>query len=112
MHLDVTNAGAVSVLKLPANLSRSHAEMLKTYLRRSLDCAGRLIVDCEQVAFVDPDCLRILCSAYRLSKTMHKDFVVAGQHPGLFLRVAKEADYVHCMGCGLETDSGCLWGMR
>jgi len=112
MYLDIKDAGTVAVLKLPVNLNTHYSEMLKIYLRRSLDSTGRLIVDCEQVTAVDPDCLKILCSAYRLSRTLRKDFVVAGQRSELFLKAVKAAEYAHCMGCGLETDEGCLWGMR
>src|SRR5574340_460377 len=84
MHIDVRNAGSLSVLTLPGNLSGRHAETLKIYLRRSLDQDGRLIVDCEQVSLVDPSCLTVLCAAYRISRALHKDFIVAGHRPGPF----------------------------
>ena len=112
MHLDVKNAGAVSVLTLPGKLTGQYAETLKMYLRHSLDCTGRLIVDCGQVTAVDPDCLKILCSAFRLSRSMRKDFVVAGQQPDLFLNAVKTTEYGHCIGCGLETEEGCVWGTQ
>ncbi|MDH4161864.1 MAG: STAS domain-containing protein [Nitrospirota bacterium] len=111
MDFEVKDTGAVAVLTLPVNLSRHYAETLKIYLRRALDRTGRLIVDCEQVTAVDPDCVKILCAAYRLSRTKHKDFVVAGPSPDLFLRAAKDS-YAPCAGCGIETDEGCVWRMR
>lgn len=109
MYLDMKNSGTVSVLTLPGNLSDHYAETLKMYLRRSLDCTGRLIVDCGKVTSVDPDCLKILCSAYRLSRTMRKGFVVAGQRPGLFLKAVKETENGQCMGCGPGGEEDCVW---
>lgn len=112
MHLDVRNSGTLSVLTLPGDLNRRHAETLRIYLRRSLDQAGRLIVDCEQVSTVDPDCLSILCAAYRISRVLQKDFVVAGQRPGPFLKAVKEVDRARCRACDLETGDACLWHAR
>lgn len=112
MHLDIQSAGMVSVLTLPEHPTRHYAFLLKTYLRRSLDGAGRLIVDCEQVTAVDPLCVKVLCSAYRLSRMVHRDFVVAGQRSEPFLRAVKDAEYAHCVACDVASAEGCLWGMR
>jgi len=108
MQVDMKDTGTVAVLTLPPNLTSHFAETLKMYLRHSLGRTGRLIVDCEQVTTVDSDCLKILCAAYRLSRTMHKDIVVAGQQPELFL---KAVEFAHCRVCGQEGE-GCLWEMR
>lgn len=112
LHLQIRNAGMLSVLTLPGHLKDRHAEVLKIFLRRSLDQDGRLIVDCGNVSAIEPECLRILCSAYRLSRAMHKDFVVAGHQPDLFLKAVRDAKYAHCIGCGHESDEQCLWEAR
>jgi len=111
MQLSVKDAGSLAVLTLRGELKDSHADELKTCLRRVLDYVNRLIVNCEGVTRVDASCLNILCSAYRMSQLMRKGFVLAGHQPRLFMQAVKATEYVHCVGCGLESDKGCIWGI-
>jgi len=110
VRFSVQDSGAVAVLTLPVNLTRNHADTLKTYLRRTLDCGGRLIVDCGNVASADENCLAILCTAFRLSKQLGRDFVLAGQRPAAVLDAAREGKGLHCVECSLENEHGCIWG--
>ncbi len=111
LQLAVQDAGRLAVLTLKGDLKRDQADELKAHLRRSLDYVGRIIINCEKVTGVDTICLHILCSAYRLSQTLHKEFSLAGHRPEIFRQAVKVSEYSHCVGCGLECDHGCIWGM-
>jgi len=89
MQLTVKDAGAFAVLTLQGELHAGHAGELKDCLRRLLGYVGRLIVNCEKVTGVDAACLRILCSAYRVSQNLQKEFSVAGHSPELFREAVK-----------------------
>ncbi len=104
MQLTV-HADSLAVLFLQGKLDRSHADELRAFLRRSLDCVNRLIVSSEQVTGVDDACLKVLCNAYRMSQTLHKEFTLAG-HP----RAGQISSREHCGGCGLKDGQGCIWG--
>lgn len=111
MHLTVKESGTLGVLTLKGELTQHHADELKIFLRRALDYVGRVVVDCEKVIAVDPACLQVICSAYRQSQMLRKHFALAGHRQDLFLDAAKASKYVHCVGCGFESEQGCIWGM-
>ena len=111
MTLMVVDSGALAVLILRGNLKSDEADELKTCLRRAFVNVNRLIVNCAEVTGMDSGCLNILCSAYRRSQSMRKSIVLAGHQPKLFLQAVQATDYVNCVGCGLESDHGCLWGV-
>ncbi len=110
LQLAVQDAGHLAVLTLRGELKQNHADELKAHLRRSLDYVGRIVVNCEKVTGVDLACLQVLCSAYRFSQALHKEFSFVGHRPELFLQAVRRSGYEHCVGCGLECDNGCLWG--
>ncbi len=112
MHLTVKESGSLGVLTLDGELTQKRADELKICLKQGLDYVGRLVVDCKNVTAVDPVCLQIICSAYRQSQKLQKDFALAGHRYDLFLSAARASEYVHCVGCGLESTQGCLWGMN
>ena len=110
VRLEMHDPGPLAVLTLPTRLTRGHADMLKTYLRRSLERRSRLIVDCGEVASVDEDCLAVLCAAFRLSKSFGGDFMLAGNRSAAFLEAARASRALHCVECGLDSEDGCIWG--
>ena len=109
MHLTVRDSGTLGILTLRGDFSELHAEELRTHLTRGLNRPNRLIVNCEQVASFDMTCLKLLCSAYRLSHILKKDFVLAGDRTALFRRAAGEAADIPCAGAVQECEAGCLW---
>ncbi len=111
MHLIVKESGTLGVLTLQGELAQNQADELKLFLRRALDYVGGIIVDCEKVTRVDPACLQIICSAYRQSQMLRKNFELAGHRQDLFRDAAKVSQYLHCVGCELESEQGCLWGL-
>lgn len=109
IHLTVRNSGTLGILTLQGSLSGPQAEELRTHLVRGLDRVDRLIVNCEQVTSIDMVCLKLLCTAYRVSHVLKKDFALAGDRTALFRRAARAAEYAHCPGTGQECETGCLW---
>jgi len=109
IHLTVRNSGTLGILTLQGSLSGPQAEELRTHLVRGFDRVDRLIVNCEQVTSIDMGCLKLLCTAYRVSHVLKKDFALAGDRTALFRRAAKAAEYAHCPGAGQECKTGCLW---
>ncbi len=109
IHLAVRNSGTLGILTLQGSLSEFQAGELRTHLARVLDRVDRLIVNCEQVTSIDMSCLKLLCTAFRVSHELRKDFALAGDRTALFHRAAEAAEYVHCSGAGQECKTGCLW---
>ena len=109
MHLTVRDSGTLGILTLRGDFSELHAEELRTHLTRGLNRPNRLIVNCERVASFDMTCLKLLCSAYRLSHILKKDFVLAGDRTALFRRAAGESAEAPCAGAAHECEAGCLW---
>ncbi len=105
MQLTV-HADSLAVLFLQGELARGHADELRSCLHRSLDRVDRLIVSCEQLTCIDDACLKILCSAYRMSLALHKEFTLAGHPPGRHISGRE-----HCDGCRLKNSQGCIWGV-
>jgi len=111
MYLVVRNSGQTGELRLHGSLADQEAEELKLYLQRALHYVTDLTVDCSDVTGVDTACLQLLCSAYRMSRRQFRKFTPRGHRPGIFLEAAKAANFAHCVGCGLEDECGCVWGV-
>lgn len=109
IHLTVRNSGTLGILTLEGSLSGPQAGELRTHLARGLDRVDRLIVNCEQVTSIDMVCLKLLCTAYRVSHVLKKDFALAGDRTALFRRAAGTAEFSHCSGAGRECETECLW---
>lgn len=109
IHLAVQNSGTLGVLTLEGSLSGPQAVELRTHLARGFDRVDRLIVNCEQITSIDMTCLKLLCTAYRVSHVLKKDFALAGNRTALFRRAAGAAELAHCSGAGQECKTGCLW---
>jgi anti-anti-sigma regulatory factor len=109
IHLTVQNSGTLGILTLQGSFFGSQAGELRTHLARGLDRVNRLIVNCEQVTSLDMICLRLLCTAYRISHVLKKDFAFAGDRTALFRRAVEAAEHDHCSGAGRECETGCLW---
>ena len=109
MHLTVRDSGTLGILTLRGHFSELHAEELRANLTRGLNRPNRLIVNCERVASLDITCLKLLCSAYRLSHILKKDFVLAGDRAALFQRAAGADADARCPGTVLGCETGCLW---
>jgi anti-anti-sigma regulatory factor len=109
IQLSVRDFGTLVVLTLRGSLSEIHAGELRANLLRGLGYAGRLIVNCEQVASLDMNCLKLLCTAYRVSHTLKKDFVLAGNRIDLFRKAAGPAERASCGMAGRSCEEGCLW---
>jgi len=109
MQLSVRDSGTLGILTLRGKFSRFHAIELQTHLTRGINRANRLIVNCEQVTSLDMTCLRLLCTAYRVSYVLNKGFVLAGDRAALFRLAAGESESTRCSGAGLGCDSACLW---
>lgn len=109
MQLTVQDAGSLAVLTLEGELGRRHADELKTYFRRSLDRASRLIVSCEKVTGVDVACLQALCLAHRSFTLLQKSLTVAGARPGIFSNAVRTSGKDRCGHCPLEHGQDCRW---
>ncbi len=109
MQLTMQNAGALGVLTLHGRLSRLNAEELRARLISSLDCVDRLIVNCDQVTAVDMTCLQLLCTAYRVSQLMNKDFIIAGDRGALFRKAVGADGNANCIGADPDCFRDCLW---
>ncbi len=109
MHLTVRDSGTLGILTLRGSLSELHAGELRTYLAHGIDRMNRLIVNCEKVTSLDMICLKLLCTAYRVSRVLKKDFALAGDRTALFRQAAGADEYANgaetCQGCEIE----CLW---
>jgi len=112
IHLTVRNSGTLGILTLRGNLSGLHAVDLREHLLRCLDRASRVIVNCEQVTSIDMACLKLLCTAYRLSCTMKKDFALAGDSTHVFRLAGGPAAYIECARTDQRCAKGCLWADR
>lgn len=112
IHLTVQNSGTLGILTLRGSLSELHAVELREHLLRGLDRAGRIIVNCEQVTSIDTACLKLLCTAYRVSRIQKKDFVLAGDSALLFRRAGGRAAYPRCDEADQWCARGCLWTDR
>ncbi len=109
MQLSVRDSGTLGILTLRGRFSRIHAVELQTHLTRGLNRTNRLIVNCEQVASFDMTCLRLLCTAYRVSLILNKGFVLAGDCASLFRHAARSPEGVDCHLDDQRCASGCLW---
>lgn len=109
MQLSVKDSGTLGVLTLRGELNKHRAEELRAHLSSAFDRVNRLIVNCEQVTAVDLDCLRLLCTTYRVAKVLKKDFALTGDRIGLYQSAVQSAGYAHCMGAHFECGLGCLW---
>jgi len=92
-------------------LTDRDAEELKQHLHQAMGCMTDLTVDCSEVTGIDAACLRLLCSTYRMSRQQSGNFTPKGHAREVFLKAAHEANYAHCVGCGLESEHGCVWGV-
>ncbi len=109
MQFMVGDSGTLGVLTLRGTLSRIHAAELRACLTRGLNRTNRLIVNCDQAASLDVTCLRLLCTAYRVSRVLNKGFILAGDRAALFRGALGDAEYARCFEAGQQCDSGCLW---
>lgn len=109
MHLTVTDSGTLGILTLRGSLAEHHAGELQRHLTGGLDRSNRLIVNCERVASIDMTCLKLLCTAYRVSRMLKKDFAVIGDRATLFHRATETDTHPGCSGEGLACEAGCLW---
>jgi anti-anti-sigma regulatory factor len=109
MHLTVMDSGTLGILTLRGNLSELHAGELRAYLARGIDRVNRLIVNCEKVASIDMICLKLLCTAYQVSRVMKKDFAFAGDRTALFRQAAGTDEYARRAGACQGCETGCLW---
>jgi anti-anti-sigma regulatory factor len=107
--LSMTYSDTANRLTLRGDLSEVHADELRIHLLRGIDRASRLVVDCEQVTSIDMVCLKLLCTAYRVSHMLKKDFVLAADRSALFRRSAEFVETAHCAGPDRECGHGCLW---
>ena len=112
IHLSVTNSGTLGIVTLRGSLSELQAVELREHLLHCLDRAGRIIVNCEQVTSIDTACLRLLCTAYRVSRIQKKEFALAGDSALLFRRAGGRAAYPQCDGADARCAKGCLWTDR
>lgn len=111
MYLIVKSSGQTGELRLQGPLAGQEADELKLYLQRALHYVADLTVDCSDVTRIDADCLQLLCSAYRASRVQFKKFTPRGHARTVFLQAVQAANYAHCVGCGLENERGCIWGV-
>jgi len=111
MYLVVRNSGQSGELRLQGSLADREVEELKLYLQRALHYVTDLTIDCSDVTGVDAACLQLLCSAYRMSRQQLRGFTPRGHARKVFLQAAQAANYAHCVGCGLENEQGCIWGV-
>jgi anti-anti-sigma regulatory factor len=109
IHLTVQNSGTLGVLTLKGSLSEPQAGELRTHLARGIDRVSRLIVNCEQVTSLDMACLKLLCTAYRVSHVLKKEFALAGDRTALFRRATGADASAYCSGNVHECKTGCLW---
>lgn len=111
MFLIVRNSGQTGELRLQGVLADRDAEELKQYLHQAMRYVNDLTVDCSAITGLDASCLQLLCSAYRMSLQQFRKFTPKGHAREVFLQAAQAANYAHCVGCGLESDCGCVWGV-
>lgn len=111
MYLVVRNSGQSGELRLQGDLAVREADELKLYLQRAMRYVTDLTVDCSAVTAIDPACMQLLCSAYRLSLQQFRKFTPKGHVREVFLQAAVDSNYAHCMGCGPENELGCVWGV-
>jgi anti-anti-sigma regulatory factor len=109
MHLSVKDSGALAILTLRGDISENNIDELRAHLALALDRVNRLIVNCEQVASMDMKCIKQLCTAYRVSRMLKKDFSLAGDPKDLFRSVEESTALAYCMGVGFECGMRCLW---
>jgi len=112
MQLAMRNSGTLGVLTLHGSLNERNAEELRSRLIAGIDCADRLIVNCDQVTAVDMICLQLLCTAYRVSQAMNKDFIIAGDRGFLFRKAVGTTGYANCIGADPACFRDCLWITR
>jgi anti-anti-sigma regulatory factor len=111
MHLIVRNSGQTGELRLQGALADCESGELKLYLHQALRYISDITIDCSGVTEIDAACLQLLCSAYRMSRQQVRSFTPKGHERAVFLRAAQAANYAHCVGCGLDNESGCIWGV-
>ncbi|MDH4163992.1 MAG: STAS domain-containing protein [Nitrospirota bacterium] len=111
MYLVVKNSGQAGELRLQGTLVGGEVEELKLYLCQAMRYVTDLTIDCSAVTAVDAACLQLLCSAYRLSRQQLRKFTPIGHSREVFLQAAHNANYAHCVGCGLDGERGCVWGV-
>lgn len=111
MFLIVKNSGQAGELRLQGVLADRDAEELKQYLHLAMLYVNDLTIDCSAVTGIDASCLQLLCSAYRMSLQQFGKFTPKGHAREVFLQAARAANYAYCVGCGLESDCGCVWGV-
>jgi anti-anti-sigma factor len=109
IQLSVTNSGTLGIVTLRGRLSGNHAVELREHLLRGLHGAVRIIVNCEQLTSIDAACIRLLCTAYRVSRTQKKEFTLAGNRSHLFQRPGGGTAYPRCDVADRRCSSGCLW---
>ncbi len=109
MQLTVQDAGSLAVLTLQGELGQRHVDELKACLRRSLECASRLIVSCEKITGVDVACLQAICLAHRSFALLQKSLTVAGARPGVFSNAVRTSGQARCVRCPLDHGQDCRW---
>ncbi len=109
MQFMIRDSGTLGVLTLRGIFSAAQASELRAYLTRGLNRTNRLIVNCDHTASLDLTCLRLLCTAYRVSRVMNKGFILAGDRAALFRSAKGDAEYARCAETGQQCASGCLW---
>ncbi len=109
IQLIVQDSGTLGILTLRGNISRIHSGELRTQLIRGINRVNRLIVNCEQVASLDFSCLKLLCTAYRVSHIMNKGFILAGDRAALLRKAAGAAGRTGCDEAERQCGTRCLW---
>jgi anti-anti-sigma regulatory factor len=109
IHLAMEDSRTLGILTLDGSLSELNAEELRSRLISGLDSVDRLIVNCEQVTAVDMMCLQLLCTAYRVSRVMNKDLIIAGNRRSLFRKAVETTGYANCIGADPACFRDCLW---
>jgi anti-anti-sigma regulatory factor len=112
LPLATVNFQTLGILTLHGSLGERNVEDLRSRLISGLDCVDRLIVSCDQVTAVDMNCLQLLCTAYRVSQTMNKDFIIAGDRRSLFRKAVATTGYANCIGADPACFQDCLWLTR
>ncbi len=109
MQLTVQDSGTLGILTLRGTFTRIHAGELRAQLTRGINRANRLIVNCEQVESFDLSCLKLLCSAYRVSYILNKGFILAGGRAALLRGAAGGVEHAECALNGQMCVARCLW---
>jgi anti-anti-sigma regulatory factor len=110
VDMSMTYTGTGGLLTIRGRLHESSANDLRTYLLNGINHARRLVVNCEKVESVDIGCLKMLCTAYRVSRRLKKDFSLIGDRAALVRLAGGSASlYDQCAMREQSCSAECLW---